>query len=101
MNALDAMLNQAEETRRVSLTTSLENDNGATVSVVDSGPGIAPRALETVFDSFFTTKSQGMGLGLSLCRTFVESQGGHIMAENLPEGGAKISFRLPAGQGSS
>jgi C4-dicarboxylate-specific signal transduction histidine kinase len=98
MNALDAMSEQAEGARRVILTTHSEDGDGVTVSVIDSGPGVKPEILDSIFESFFTTKSHGLGLGLTLCKTIVEAQGGHMKAENLRDGGAKISFWLPLGR---
>src|SRR5262249_45934497 len=65
------------------------------VSVIDSGPGIPENKLRAVFDTFFTTKEQGTGLGLSVARTIVETYGGKIWAENGPLCGAAIRFTLP------
>jgi C4-dicarboxylate-specific signal transduction histidine kinase len=98
MNALDAIRDQAEDTRRVILATRAESGDKVLVSVTDSGPGVDPQNMETIFESFFTTKSQGMGLGLTLCRTIVEAQGGQMKAENTSRGGAKVSFTLPLGK---
>ncbi len=98
MNALDAIRDQAEDARRVILTTRAVGGDGVSVSVTDSGPGVDPQNMETIFESFFTTKSHGMGLGLTLCRTIVEAQGGEMKAENIARGGAKVSFRLPLGK---
>jgi C4-dicarboxylate-specific signal transduction histidine kinase len=97
LNALDAMQAQPEKTRRVLLSTR-PVDGGVMVGVSDSGPGIDPEIIETIFESFMTTKGHGMGLGLTLCRTIIEAQGGHVQAENLPQGGARISFWLPFGK---
>jgi two-component system, LuxR family, sensor kinase FixL len=64
------------------------------VVVADQGHGIAPSKLSGVFESFFTTKSEGMGLGLSIARSIVRSHGGRIWAENLADGGASFHFTL-------
>ena len=71
------------------------NGKEAEVSVVDSGAGIPAEMLPRIFDPFVTSKSTGMGLGLSISRTIVEAHGGQIRAENVPAGGAAFHFTLP------
>ena len=61
----------------------------------DNGPGIADDILKDVFESFVTTKANGLGIGLSISRTIVEAHGGQITASNRPGGGASICFSLP------
>ncbi|WP_224361235.1 PAS domain-containing sensor histidine kinase [Hyalangium versicolor] len=63
--------------------------------IKDSGPGIPPAIQERLFQSFFTTKANGLGMGLSICRNIIEAHGGRIWAENLPSGGACFIFTLP------
>jgi signal transduction histidine kinase len=66
-------------------------------SVEDSGPGIEPQHLARLFDSFFTTKETGMGMGLPICRSVIGAHGGRISADNESTlGGARLSFTLPA-----
>jgi hypothetical protein len=67
----------------------------ATVTVEDNGPGISPDVLAHLFETFQTTKSDGLGVGLSICRTIIEAHHGRIWAENRREGGARFSFNLP------
>jgi two-component system sensor kinase FixL len=64
------------------------------VSVADTGSGIAPDVLSQLFQPFVTTKQHGMGVGLSICRTIVESHGGRIWAEPNPGGGTIFNFTL-------
>ncbi|MBI5877289.1 MAG: PAS domain S-box protein [Chloroflexi bacterium] len=78
------------------------DETHVTLSVRDLGPGVPPHALERIFDKFYRTDSSdaqpvyGYGLGLYICRRLVDAQGGHIWAENHPDGGAVFSFTLPA-----
>jgi PAS domain S-box-containing protein len=94
LNSLEAMADMPEMQRRLSLRT---RNNGETVevSVTDSGSGIAPDELPRLFESFYTTKENGMGLGLAIARSIVNAHGGEIVAENNREGGATFRFELP------
>ena len=67
----------------------------AEVSVTDLGTGIEESRIERIFDAFYTTKTKGLGMGLSISRTIVDAHGGAIKAANNPEGGATFSVTLP------
>ena len=75
-----------------------ENENGVDVSVRDFGNGIAEEVRSGLFDPFVTTKKDGLGMGLTICRRIVEGQGGHLTAENAEGGGARFTLWLPAGK---
>jgi signal transduction histidine kinase len=94
-NAVDAM--KARGGPRILRVASEIHDNGdVAVSVADTGMGIKPQDVERIFHPLFTTKADGMGMGLSICRSIIESHGGQIFAApNKPEG-AIIAFKLPA-----
>jgi signal transduction histidine kinase len=66
------------------------------VSVEDSGSGIDPKDIDRIFDSFFTTKSQGMGMGLSICRSIIEAHGGRLWASSGIDHGSVLNVQLPA-----
>ena len=95
LNAVDAMADTPESQRRLAVRTA-HVAGGVEVSVTDAGHGIVPEQLPRLFDSFFTTKKDGMGMGLSIARSIVEAHGGRIWAENNPGGGATFRFTLPA-----
>lgn len=95
MNASEAMSGAPRSQRRLTIGTRLADADSAGVSVADCGPGIGADHLDRIFDAFFTDKPTGMGLGLSVCRTIVQSHGGRLWAENLPEGGAVFRMTLP------
>jgi two-component system sensor kinase FixL len=91
-NAVEAM--QDSPTRELVLTAAPAESDMVRVSVSDTGSGIAPDVLSQLFQPFVTTKQQGMGVGLSICRTIVESHGGQIWAEPNPGGGTVFNFTL-------
>jgi PAS domain S-box-containing protein len=97
INALDAIDDQSVENRHIIINTKTEKPSDIIVSISDSGGGIDPNKMEEIFNPFYTTKSQGMGLGLSICRSIIEVHGGQLDCMNNPEGGATFSFTLPSG----
>jgi two-component system sensor kinase FixL len=94
-NAMDAMSSRANDDRALVITTTQAGTDKVRVSVCDCGHGIPEAHMGKIFDSFFTTKSDGMGLGLSISRTLVSANGGRIWAENNEGRGATVSFTLP------
>jgi signal transduction histidine kinase len=94
LNAMDAVADAPDDRRTVDLVVEAEGGR-ATVAVRDHGHGIAPGHLPRLFDSFFSTKRDGMGLGLSIARNLIESHGGRIWAENGPDTGAVFRIELP------
>jgi two-component system sensor kinase FixL len=95
-NSFEAMATTEPERRQVLIATERNGTGNILVSVRDNGAGFQNGAAEDMFEHFFTTKEQGLGLGLSIVRSIVESHGGKISAANLPAGGARFSFTLPA-----
>ena len=95
MNAIEAMSDTPEGPRRVSVTAEAHGGDGVLIRVADTGPGLAPEAAQRVFEPFFTTKPQGMGMGLSICRSIVEAHGGKLSASP-NEPGTIFAFTLPA-----
>jgi signal transduction histidine kinase len=94
-NGMDAMTNLAPNARIITIRTGLLGESTVEASVSDSGTGVAEHKLEEIFDTFYTTKEHGTGLGLSVARTIVETYGGKIWAENRAAGGAIFRFTLP------
>jgi two-component system sensor kinase FixL len=91
-NALEAM--QTSERRELVVSTRPAEDNMVAVDVADTGSGISPDVAARLFQPFVTTKRQGMGVGLSISRTIVESHGGQITVESNPVGGTIFRFTL-------
>jgi signal transduction histidine kinase len=94
VNAFDAMGDRAGSERIVTVRTGIASGL-AEFSVSDSGTCIPAERLPEIFEPFYSTKPSGMGMGLSIARTIVESHGGTISAENQPHGGAVLTVRLP------
>lgn len=94
VNAMDAMRATPEASRELSVQTRLLDDDLVEVAVADRGCGVPPDKLAELFDSFFTTKPDGMGVGLSIARWIVLAHGGRIWASNGAQGGAEFRFTL-------
>ena len=100
-NAIQAMQQSTQAKRSISIITAKGNGSEIQVHVEDSGPGIDPERLEGIFEPLTTSKPGGLGMGLSICCSIAQAHGGRIWAENIPEGGARISFTLPAAEKTS
>jgi signal transduction histidine kinase len=81
--------------RNLLIVTSIEDANHVRLSVSDSGVGIDPRDLDKLFNAFYTTKSQGMGMGLSISRSIIENHKGRLRASANDGPGATFSFSIP------
>jgi C4-dicarboxylate-specific signal transduction histidine kinase len=96
INGLEAIVKSRESERELSISSGKDESNNLIVAVRDSGQGLDPANLERVFDAFFTTKADGMGMGLAISRTIVESHGGRLWATPNSPHGAVFQFTLPA-----
>ena len=95
VNAVQAMGTVEQGPRELSITTDRAEPDGVLVEVRDSGPGVAPANLAHLFAPFYTTKSDGLGMGLSICRSIIEAHGGRLwMTANQPRGVA-FNFTVP------
>lgn len=96
MNACDAMTDKRPDERRLFLRAEHRDDSSIGISVIDRGTGIPEHQLDLVFEPFVTTKPQGLGLGLPICRSIVKAHGGRIWATSNPDGGTSLHVTLPA-----
>jgi signal transduction histidine kinase len=95
LNAIEAMVGVDAEERTLVVGTESSPSQGLLVTVGDSGPGIAPEHRERVFESFYTTKASGLGIGLSICRSIIDAHGGKLWADAHRPHGAAFRFTLP------
>ena len=96
LNAIEAIAVSANGAKELEITSEIENRDRIRFSVADSGIGLRPGEAEHLFDAFWTTKKDGIGLGLTISRTIIEANGGRIWAEANDDGGAVFLFSLPA-----
>jgi PAS domain S-box-containing protein len=101
LNAIEAMSGAEEGLRNLLITTEEGDANTVRVSVRDTGPGLPPEAHARLFEAFYTTKSSGMGMGLSICRSIVEAHGGRVWATANEPRGAVFQFTLPREAGTA
>ena len=97
LNAVEAMGSGQAATRELLVTTK-QDSTGVVVAVRDSGPGVDPAKLEGIFQAFYTTKTSGTGMGLSICRSIIEAHGGRLWAEANAPCGAAFLFTLPSAE---
>jgi signal transduction histidine kinase len=95
MNAIDAVSTVTERPRTVEIWTRAAGEEEVLVAVRDCGVGVDLTSRDRVFDAFYTTKEQGMGMGLAVCRTIIEGHGGHIWVTANEGPGATFCFTLP------
>lgn len=95
VNAMDALRDQPPEQRRITIAITCR-DGLVCTAVRDTGTGIPDKVMHDIFRPFFTTKQHGLGMGLAICRSMIESFGGRMWAQNHPDGGALFQFELPS-----
>jgi signal transduction histidine kinase len=94
------MVSAPDRTGVIRVRSENHGDDGVLVAVEDSGAGIAPDDMDRIFEPLFTTKSEGMGMGLAICRSIVESHGGRISASRAKPRGSVFQFFLPTAESS-
>jgi len=94
-NDVEAMNRPGEGARELMISTGRNASNGVLVSLRDSGPGLDPKNVDRLFEAFYTTKAEGMGIGLAICRSIIEAHGGRMWAGANEPRGAVFQFTLP------
>jgi signal transduction histidine kinase len=97
LNAVEAMSGIDEGARELQISTQKDASGGVRGTVRDAGPGLAPQSLDRLFEAFYTTKPDGMGMGLAICRSIIEAHDGRLWASANEPRGAVFQFTLPPG----
>lgn len=95
LNSIQALAQKYERGGAIELRTGVDEEGAIVLAIRDNGPGIPAEYIDRIFDGFFTTKADGMGIGLSVCQSIIAAHGGRIEACNHPGGGAVLRFSLP------
>jgi len=101
LNSTEALMNTEATLRSLVVRTDQDDTKNVILSVKDNGPGIAEEVMLHLFEPFYTTKQEGLGMGLAISRTIIEEHRGRLWAENNPDGGATFYVALPASKGNS
>jgi C4-dicarboxylate-specific signal transduction histidine kinase len=96
INAIQAMSSLTEGLRELHIVTESAEGGGVRIAVRDTGPGLSAENIQRLFEPFYTTKPNGMGMGLSICRSIIEDHGGRLWATGLHPHGALFQFTIPA-----
>ncbi len=97
-NGLDSMVDSKHIEQRMTITTTENADGCITVAISDQGNGLLPDDVKRIFEPFFSTKVDGLGMGLAICRTLVEAHGGRLWATPNEDRGAIFTFSIPTGR---
>lgn len=100
LNAVQAIAQGDPPGGQIDVSTASSADGTATFAIHDSGPGVAEENLDRIFGSFFTTKEEGIGIGLAICQSIITAHGGALAVTNHRDGGALFHFSLPAAEGT-
>jgi len=95
VNAIQSMSGVEDGNRELHISTARIEPEGVCVAVRDTGPGLRPESLPRLFEPFYTTKPDGMGMGLSICRSIIEAHGGRLWATSCEPRGALFQFTIP------
>ncbi|MBR1121155.1 PAS domain S-box protein [Bradyrhizobium lablabi] len=95
VNSIQAITQSGQPVRQIDVQTSLDQDGWVVFSVLDNGPGLAAADIDRIFETFFSTKEAGIGIGLAICQSIISAHGGQISGSNRPNGGAHFRFTLP------
>jgi signal transduction histidine kinase len=95
VNAADAMASITDRARLVTVASATQVPSGVLLTVEDTGPGVESGNIERIFEAFYTTKAEGMGMGLSICRSIVEAHGGRLFATPGRSCGLVMQISLP------
>jgi signal transduction histidine kinase len=98
MNAIDAMSSVTGRDRLLAIASGIDENGMVRITVEDTGSGIDPAHLDRIFEPFFTTKSTGMGLGLCICRSIVETHGGKLWASPRSPFGTQFNLTMPCAE---
>ena len=101
VNSVQATALSGQPLRQIDVQTSIDEEGAVEFSVRDNGPGVADTDMDHIFESFFSTKETGLGIGLAICQSIIGAHGGFISGANRPTGGAHFYFTLPAPATSS
>ena len=101
VNSVQATALSGQRLRQIDVQTSIDDEGAVEFSVLDNGPGVAETDMDHIFESFFSTKEAGLGIGLAICQSIISAHGGFISGANRPTGGAHFYFTLPAPTTSS
>ena len=98
MNAIHAMRRVTDRMRELTVSSALTEPGSVLVAVEDTGTGLDPAIAQRIFEPFFTTKPDGLGMGLSICRSLVEAHGGHLWVSPRTLHGTALRFTVPIGK---
>jgi signal transduction histidine kinase len=100
LNGIDAMKAVTDRARELGVSSALAGQGGVVISIEDSGPGLDPAIAQRIFEPFVTTKPEGLGMGLSICRSIIDAHGGRLWVSPGAPYGTRFHFTVPTGVSS-